>query len=147
MSLANKRTFLVRCGRSTILISYLLTAGCLSNLHDEQLHELRTLQANLPIHPSFAAVKTSEVSKINLASISTLYRSPASYEDVKSFYKERLMQQGWQLVGEREMREWGHSYGGYSLDFSRGEYRVTIQYAGKRDQPNSWDYGVSVGWG
>lgn len=100
---------------------------------------------SFPLYPGMLEVDNSTASGFGKAYISRGFRCKASYDDVKRFYLERLTKDGWQLSSERPLKEWGHDLGGWELEFRRGDYEATIDYAGERAD-YEWDYGIGIGW-
>jgi len=90
-------------------------------------------------------VSNSTSSGFGKAFVSKSFRSKASYDEVKRFYVEHLTQEGWQLVEERNLKDWDRDLGGRELGFRRGDYEVTIEYAGEKAK-RGWDYGIGIGW-
>ncbi len=73
------------------------------------------------------------------------FRSEASYGDLRSFYLEQLVKEGWEFNKERDLMEWGQDLGTKQLEFRKGEYDITIEYAPK-EANYGWDYGIDVTW-
>ena len=124
----------------------LVGALCSGNFSNQQGPIVEGLQAELPVPETFSLVSHTTISKLSHASSSRSYTCPSPYPEIKSFYVSALEQRGWRLVRERPIRSWGKSYGGFSLEFSRAEYRVLVQYAGTPEPPYGWDYAISVSW-
>jgi hypothetical protein len=72
------------------------------------------------------------------------YRSIAPYDDVKRFYLEKLEGHAWVFETEKELSAWGRDRGGRELKWRKGEYDLSIEYAGKANQ--DWDYAISISW-
>ena len=90
-------------------------------------------------------VNSATISSTGKAYVSKTFRSRASSDDVKRFYLERLSQNGWKIVDERQLKNWGRDVGGRELKFRRGDYEVTIEIAGEKSD-YGWDYGIGIGW-
>jgi hypothetical protein len=74
----------------------------------------------------------------------TSFRSQEPYESVKRFYLEKLVAQGWEFENEKKLNNWGFDQQGRELKWRKGEYKLSIEYAGSANQ--DWDYSVSISW-
>lgn len=90
-------------------------------------------------------VNNSTASGLGKAFVSKSFRCKTSYDEVKRFYLDRLSQDGWQFASERQLKDWERDLGGRELEFRRGNYVVTIQYAGEKAD-YGWEYGIGIGW-
>lgn len=45
---------------------------------------------------------------------------------------------------EKRLSEWGRDRGGSELKWRKGEYGLSIEYAG--DANRDWDDGISISW-
>jgi hypothetical protein len=90
-------------------------------------------------------VHKSTSSGFGKAFVSKSFRCKTSYDEVKRFYVDHVTQDGWQFVHERQIKNWQRDLGGRELEFRRGDYRVTIEYAGEKAD-YGWDYGIGIGW-
>jgi len=91
-------------------------------------------------------ISVHQTSKATVAGISKLYKSDATYDDVKRFYMAELTQKGWEYIAERPIKDWGADFGGRELVFRDNEYQFSIQYAGENANYN-WNYAIDIGWG
>lgn len=128
------------------LLLFLTTVSCFSPAQDRaRLNEVNRIWTAFPLYPGMVEVDHSKASGFGKAYISKGFRCKATYDDVKRFYLERLPQDGWQLVSERKLKGWERDLGGRELKFRRGDYEVTIEYAGEGAN-YGWDYGIGIGW-
>jgi hypothetical protein len=67
------------------------------------------------------------------------------FDEVKEFYLKQLINQGWQLIEEQELKDKGRYKGERVLHFTRGEFLLSIQFAGKRKEVLGWDYALRIG--
>jgi hypothetical protein len=129
-----------------VLVFSLMIGSCFSSAQDRaRLDEVKRIWTTFPLFPEMQEVANSTASGFGKASIGRSFRCKARYDDVKRFYLERLGQDGWQLVKERQLKDWEHDLGGRELKFRKGEYEVTIEFAGERAD-YGWDYGINIGW-
>lgn len=129
-----------------VLLFSLMIVSCFSSAKDRaRLAEVKRIWTAFPLYPGMQQVDNSTASGFGKASIGKNFRSKASFDGVKQFYLERLSQDGWKLTRERQLKDWGRDLGGRELKFRRGEYDITIEYAGERAD-YGWDYGISIGW-
>jgi hypothetical protein len=139
----------------TLLIGILLIIGVnvaayLSKLYspnrdDERLKEVEQLFRAIPIYPGSEEVTTSSSSKDRIARLGKVYKTNASYDELKGFYTDSLTRLGWQPERERQIKDWWSDLGGRELRFRDGEYYISIEYAGEKAN-YGWNYGISVGW-
>jgi hypothetical protein len=77
--------------------------------------------------------------------ISKKFRSDAPYDEVKRFYVEHLLRDGWNVITEKQMKDWGSDFGGYYLQFHKGDLFLSIEYAGEKAD-YGWQYAIAVSW-
>ncbi len=109
------------------------------------MSEVERLRSEFPVHPGFVRISDdSGVAVPHVASLGSSFKSDAPFDDVRRFYVEKLTSDGWQLVGDRKLSEWGRDVGGHLLEFRRGEYRIAIEKGGSNN--DDWDYGINFIW-
>lgn len=139
----------MNCRSSCKLLALLLSlmiVSCFSPAQDRaRLMEVNRIWSAFPLYVGMVEVNNSTASGFGKAYVSKTFRCKATYDDVKRFYVEHLSQDGWQLVGERQRKDWERDLGGRELEFRRGDYKVTIEYAGEKSD-YEWDYGIGIGW-
>ena len=116
-----------------------------ANKDDAKLEDVRRLYAALPLYPGFKEVNSSYESKVTLVHLDKTFVSDAPYDQVKSFYIDKLSKAGWRRTGERKMKDWWRDFGGRELTFRKGEYSIVIEYSGERTDTD-WTYAVSLDW-
>ncbi len=117
-----------------------------SNANSSKLDELTEILKSVSVHPSKIETETNNQSSSSNASITRKYKSDVSFDEVKEFYLEQLTNQGWQLNEERELRDRGRFRDERVLHFTRGEFLVSVQYAGRRREHLGWDYAVRIAY-
>lgn len=117
----------------------LITEGAIKK--EELMNEYNLLQ---PL-PGTLRTTLSSHNKSNSAIVSASYRSSKNYEEIKSFYMDEAKKNGWVFVNEETVSDWGRDFGGKSLHFRKGDYTLSIQYAGEKAD-YGWDFGVSLAW-
>lgn len=79
------------------------------------------------------------------AGVSAYYRSNKSYNEIRSYYIAEAAQKGWAFIGEDTVGDWGKNVGGKTINFRKGDYTLSIQYAGEKAD-YGWDFAVGLGW-
>jgi len=79
---------------------------------------------------------------------SCTFRASTNFHELLDFYSSQLERNGWHLVGQTTMRDWGRDFGGMNATFCKNELQIDLQYAGERAS-YGWQYalGASVGLG
>jgi hypothetical protein len=98
-----------------------------------------------PVFPAAVEVGDMERSGAGTAIVGRRYKSSATYQDLKKFYLERLLAEGWEFHRERPLPASNASTVERLLEFCKGEYSLTVQFAG-RDAGYGWDYTVDIVW-
>lgn len=111
-----------------------------------KLRELEQILEAVPVYPGMVEVDRSSSLSVDDVHASREYRSSDTFNDVKRFYREKLPQDGWQFVEDREVKDRGRIKRERLLEFRRGKYHIDIKYAGERVAELGWTYSVSVGW-
>lgn len=136
--------------RQGVYVALLLTCGiaisCNQSVGQSRINEIKLVWSELPLYPGMIEANSSSASGFDKAYISKNFKSPADYEDVKRFYVEHLSKEGWQLSKERKLKAfWGGPSGEIEVEFRRGEYDLTIDYA-PEDKNFGWNYGITISW-
>ena len=135
-------------------IIYLVLSVCLFcinscktglNANNEKFKEIEKLESDIPIFPKMIEVSSHSTSKSNVASKSKYYKSNADFDDVKSFFKEKLAHQEWEFVEENPVTDWGRNFNGRELIFRKGEHTFSIQFAGDKSD-YEWNYATTLKW-
>lgn len=128
------------------LLLALIATGCSSGKQDAaKLEEVKAIWARLPIYSGLQETDSSTTSGGGKAMINKKYRSDASYTDVRRFYVDHLLRDGWAVVSEKQMKDWGSDFGGYYIQFQRDDLFLSIEYSGAGAN-YGWDYGIAVSW-
>lgn len=80
------------------------------------------------------------------ASVGGTYATSVSYVEIRKYYDEELARRGWTFHREREIRDWGRNLGGRTVEYCKGEYRASLQYAGERAD-YGWVFALDLSWG
>ncbi|MDQ3713894.1 MAG: hypothetical protein M3388_16980 [Acidobacteriota bacterium] len=115
-----------------------------SNADGSKLDEITEILKSVSIHPSKAEIETNNQSSGSNASITRKYKSDVPFDEVKEFYLKQLANQGWQLIEEQELKDKGRYKGERVLHFTRGEFLLSVQFAGKRKEVLGWDYALRI---
>ena len=68
------------------------------------------------------------------------------FSEIRKYYDEELARRGWEFYREEEVREWGEYRGGRTVDYCKGGYKATLQYAGKRPYAYGWVFALDISW-
>ncbi len=115
-----------------------------SNTSSLKLDEITEILKSVSIHPSKVEIETNNHSSSSNTSITRKYKSDVPFDEVKEFYLKQLINQGWQLIEEKELKDKGRYKGERALHFTRGEFLLSIQFAGKRKEVLGWDYALRI---
>ncbi|GMA98210.1 hypothetical protein [Pelosinus sp. IPA-1] len=83
--------------------------------------------------------------KVMQAGVSAYYRSNKSYSEIHSYYVAEATKKGWTFISEDTVGDWGKDVGGKTINFRKGDYTLSIQYAGEKAD-YGWDLAVGLGW-
>ncbi len=129
------------------IIVILITSSCDShdsNADSSKLDEITEILKSVSVHPSKVEIETNNHSNSSNASIIRKYKSDVPFDEVKEFYLKQLTNQGWQLIEEHELKDKGRYKGERVLHFTRGEFLLSVQFAGKRKEVLGWDYALRI---
>jgi hypothetical protein len=130
-----------------LVTSVALASGCYLpkdfRIARSKLQEMKTIA--IPIFPGAVEVGANERSGAGTAIVGKRFKSSASYEDLKKFYLERLLAEGWEFHADRPLPTSNAATGERLLEFCKGEYSLTVQFAG-RAAGYGWDYTVDIVW-
>ena len=129
-----------------VLLLLLLSPGCWSAKEDAaRLEEIKAVWARLPTYSGLQEIDSSTTSGGGKAMVSKKYRSEARYDDVKRFYVEYLIPDGWTMVSEKKIVDIGTDFGGYHIEFRKGDLSLGLEYAGEKAN-YEWQYAIAVNW-
>lgn len=100
----------------------------------------------LPSFPRATKVGESTGRKSGHGIFGASYSTSATLPEIRAYYDSILLPRGWHLAYEKPLREWGKDLGGYSINYKRDDFTVSLQYAGQRAQ-HGWDYALTLSWG
>jgi hypothetical protein len=139
------------CGLKFILLWVIVLSavfsGCTShdkNVDSSKSDEITAILKSVSVHPSKTELETNNHSSGSKVSITRKYKSDASFDEIKEFYLKQLTNQGWQLVGEQELKDKGRFRSERVLHFTRGEFLLSVQFAGERKEILGWDYAIRI---
>jgi hypothetical protein len=115
------------------------------NRAGSKLKEIETLWSAIPPYGRSIEISSDSTSSGRKAYVSKKYKSDAGYDDISGFYHEILLRNGWYLVDEGRLTDWGIDNGGIRIKYRQGDYTLSIEYAGKKAD-YGWNYGIGIGW-
>jgi hypothetical protein len=74
------------------------------------------------------------------------YTTRLGYIDIRAYYDRELSRLGWTLNDEGPIRDWGRDFGGKRVEYCKGEYTASLQYAGE-NADYGWTYALELSWG
>lgn len=135
---------------SFIIVTFLILSSivryCSPSPGNQKMSELQQLALDTPIYSGFKEIESNSIVKSDRADLNKAFISNADYNDVRKFYTTELTQRGWKFLGERSLTTWGVDYGAKQLSFEKGEFRIAIQYEGKRGNDIGKNYGIDYVW-
>ncbi len=108
-----------------------------------KLGEIEGLLQAIPVHPDMDEVTAAPTSS-GESLLGKRYKSALPFADIRRFYVENLTGQGWRFEGAQQIKYKGRIRGERSLEFSRGEYRLEVRYAGERAAELGWTHKIYV---
>lgn len=109
-------------------------------------NELINFFNEIPLHRSKTEKESQSESDGEHVSIARTYHSDASFEEIREFYLRELPRRGWQFVEEREVKDRGRIKGERALDFQKGNFVLSIQFAAERRDDLGWDYAIRIAY-
>jgi hypothetical protein len=128
-----------------VIVSVLATACWSAKEDTAKLEELKAVWARLPIYPGMQEVGDSTRSGGGTVLVGKKFRSDARYDDVKSFYVEHLTKDGWEVISDRKLADWGGDPERYYIQFHKGDIFLSIEYAGDGSD-RDWQYAIALNW-
>ncbi|RYE04992.1 MAG: hypothetical protein EOP33_07870 [Rickettsiaceae bacterium] len=77
-------------------------------------------------------------------SVSIDYSTDLQDDEVQVFYSNELKRNGWKLIDQHKVYDWGRDLGGKSFTYRKSNLKLSIQYAGDRAGAG-WAYGIYLG--
>ncbi len=108
-----------------------------------KLREIEGILQAIPVHPDMNEVAAAPTSS-GESLLGKRYKSALPLAEARSFYVEKLVEQGWRFDGEEAVKDRGRNKGERLLVFSRAGYRLDVKYAGERAGELGWRYSVQI---
>jgi hypothetical protein len=132
-------TMISRVLTCCLLILLLLQLGCVRNGTQAELERVEKTWSLFPVFPGMTQ-RGAQTTTGYSAQISRTYVCNCDPIEVKSFYSDHLLKQGWKLVKDRQV---ANSTSSYEIQYEKDDLRVSIEYAGK-DRNFGWDLGIGI---
>lgn len=114
--------------------------------HDgSKFRDIENLWTAIPPYARSIQTSSSSYSGGSKATVSKYYKSDADFDDIRSFYHEVLIRNGWTFSKEEHFTDYGIDKGGIRIYYRRGEYEFSIVYPGKKAD-YGWDYAIGIDW-
>ena len=132
-----------------VIIILVALSGCDS--HDPiaggaKLDEMSEILQSVAVHRSKIEVETDNHLSGSNVSITKKYKSDAPFDEIKEFYHQQLVNQGWHFVEEQELKDRGRFRDERVLHFKRGEFLLTVQFSARRGVDVGWDYALRIAY-
>lgn len=95
--------------------------------------------------PSASMTYYSASHKATIALASGKFLTEKTYEEVKKYYDDQLLRQGWTFYKEEVERIWGKDTGGYLRYYKKDDLSILIQYPGEKSSGCTYSFGIR--WG
>lgn len=132
-----------------VIVILVALSGCDS--HDPvagsaKLDEMSEILQSVAVHQSKIEVETDNQLSSSNVSITKKYKSDAPFHEIKEFYHQQLVNQGWHFVEEQELKDRGRFRDERVLHFTRGEFLLTVQFSARRGVDVGWDYALRIAY-
>lgn len=128
-----------------LALAFLLVA-CEDEESKRHLGVLRQLAADTPLYPGFKQIGVSDNHKNGRARLFLYYNSPASYDQVKTFYSGILLAKGWELYPKAVRRGILDALSERALVFRQGEYQIAILQRDLDQAPSARNFVILYVW-
>jgi hypothetical protein len=115
------------------------------NRDSSKFRDIENLWTAIPPYGRSIEKSSDSYSGGSKANISKYYKSDADFDDIRSFYHEVLISNGWTFSKEEHFKDWWIDKGGLHIYYRRGDYTFSIVYPGKKAD-YGWDYAVGIYW-
>ena len=115
------------------------------NRDGSKFRDIENLWIPIPQYDRSIEKSSDSYSTGRKADVSKYYKSDADFDDIRSFYHEVLIGNGWTFSKEEHFTDWGIDKGGIRIYYRRGDYTFSIVYPGKNAN-YGWDYAVGINW-
>lgn len=99
----------------------------------------------IPIMPNAIEKNRDFIKKSTLMGIGASYITNQSYKEIIDYYDAQLKKHSWEFYREEKITDWGKDYGGKSVEYKKGDFLATVQYAGEKAD-YGWTYGFDMSW-
>lgn len=127
-----------------ILIVLNICCGTASKPDNIKIEETKRVWQTIPIYSGMTETAQNTIPEGSPLVIAKTYKSDANLADVQQFYVQQLAPAGWHFLEEREVKDRGRIRGEQLLEFTQGNYRLTIEFAGERQADLGWDYAIEL---
>lgn len=134
-------------GRRTCILMLIVLNICCGNAQKPdglKIEETKQVWQTIPIYPGMTETSANLIPADPPLVITKTYKSNANFADVQQFYVQQLAPSGWKFLEEREVKDRGRIRGEQLLEFTKGDYRLTIEFAAERGAELGWDYAVEL---
>ena len=107
------------------------------------LESLKVEFSRIKIMPYVSIVYEGSVSYVGKTSISATYFTSATDSEIQIFYHEELVKNGWLLINQKKIYDWGRDLGGATFTYEKQNLEFIIQYAGDR-MGYGWAYSIAL---
>ena len=111
-----------------------------------KLDEMSGILQSVAVHQSKIEVETDKHLSGSNFSITKKYKSDAPFDDIREFYHQQLVNQGWHFVEEQELKDRGRFRDERVLHFTRGEFLLTVQFSARRGVDVGWNYALRIAY-
>jgi hypothetical protein len=138
----------------TRAISFAIAGALLLAIFWPVLHPPNTTLHQAVLQRQFKAMKAPADAKVIYVDekpkrgrvfIGGYYTSGLSFEQLQHYYLPQLQRNGWHKIAESPLLVSGRDFGGRELTLCKGEYRSTVEYAGK-NQNAGWTFALTMSW-
>jgi len=103
--------------------------------------QLKVEYYNLPHVSDSKLIELTTGHKSGNAYITGYYSSTQSYDNILNFYNDSLTEQGWKVVSDKDLSEWGQNKGDKEFIYKNGKYSIYLQI----NRTNS-NYSITYEW-
>jgi hypothetical protein len=112
----------------------------------EVVKDLENELSMINILPESSLVSRRSSTKPHHILVSNSYMTRLNDQSIRTYYDAELKKHGWEFQNEERLRDWGQDFGGFTVNYCKGEYTATLNYAGAR-AGYDWDYTLALSWG
>ncbi len=127
-----------------IVISLNICCGLAPKPDELKIEETKRIWQTIPIYPEMTETGEDSIPEGSPLVIAKTYKSDANLAAVQQFYVQQLAPAGWMFLEDREVKDRGRIRGEQLLEFTKGSYRLSVEFAGERRLDLGWDYAVEL---